>query len=428
MANNPQLKEFSAVIDLKRPRAVRPFEVVEGDTGNRITLTLTDSGTPVDMTGMYVAAVFSSPHGVSVQDSEDGSVTISGSTAAIDLLPGSVSPGLIECELQLYSTAEEARDTLVTSARFSFSCRRAMLCEEAIHALPQFPYLTQTLTEIESAEAARIAAENTRISNEGLRQSREAQRMMNENARISAENQRTANEEQRQSAEASRAAAEEERETTFAGIIANAGVGAKVVNSAPTEDTIESVGRILVVRGANEAYICTGSGIHAGDMYCIWKRISFESPWVELKTLTLTSDRTSILLDEDEHGDTFEYDELEITLIGAMKTSTIANVYVNGSSEYIKDSTFMNKDVADLTKNMTVIQLKKVHDGFAVYEKLSSGITDSSGGAAAKAVQEGYLKISPETRYNSVNITVNNSTSRFAAGTVVKLRGRNVVS
>ena len=57
MAGSARLKEFSVSIDLKKPKSVRPFEVVDGDTGNRITLTLYDGGTPVDMTGIRVMAV-----------------------------------------------------------------------------------------------------------------------------------------------------------------------------------------------------------------------------------------------------------------------------------------------------------------------------------------------------------------------------------
>ncbi|HWS30538.1 MAG TPA: hypothetical protein VN512_10580 [Clostridia bacterium] len=52
-------KRFSVALDIKRAVSNRAFEVVEGDNGNIISVTLTDDGEAVDLTGCRLLAVFS---------------------------------------------------------------------------------------------------------------------------------------------------------------------------------------------------------------------------------------------------------------------------------------------------------------------------------------------------------------------------------
>ena len=215
--SNSLLKCFDLAIDLKRPVAIRPFEVVEGDTGNRLTVALTDDGEACDLTGLRIMAVFSHSKGISVEDSADGSVTADENVISIELYPSAFAPGMVECELQIYSSSEEEPesiedyDVLVTTAKFNFSCRRAILNGESIACAPQFPLLAQTIVDIQTAEAIRDEAESIRRQNEEARASAELGRIAAESGRVLAENQRLLNESSRVSAESARASAESAR-------------------------------------------------------------------------------------------------------------------------------------------------------------------------------------------------------------------------
>ena len=104
-----------------------------------------------------VVAVFSRSDGTSCQDSgaEDGGVTICGALnnqVDIDLYSSSVAPGMVECELQIYSDADLS--PLVTTAKFNFACRRAIMDGETIAAAPQFPVLSGLIQRVETLEAS----------------------------------------------------------------------------------------------------------------------------------------------------------------------------------------------------------------------------------------------------------------------------------
>ena len=173
-------KVFDVDLDIKRPSSHRDFTVVNGDNGNRINVTLMDGDSPVDLTGCRIIAAFSRADGsTSLQDSgvQNGGVTISpddASKVAIDLFPASFSPGVVECELQVYSDA--SLSTLVTTARFNFICREAIVNSSTVKAAAEYPLLKALQDELaslrasldelmESAEAAeegRQTAENSR--------------------------------------------------------------------------------------------------------------------------------------------------------------------------------------------------------------------------------------------------------------------------
>lgn len=220
------LKHFEADIDVKRTVAIRPFTVVEGDTGNVLTLSVYDGNDAVDLTGCSAAVLFSHSRGISEQDSSGGGVTIDGNELEIALLPSSFAPGMVECEVQIYSGASASeRGSLITTAKFNFVCRRAILNVDSIQTTPQFPILTGLIEAVETAETARSAAESARAgaeterqtaetaraAAEALRASAETARAGAETARSNAENLRAYEEIQRASAETARVCAETAR-------------------------------------------------------------------------------------------------------------------------------------------------------------------------------------------------------------------------
>jgi len=157
-------KRFTIGLDIADSGANREFTVVEGDSGNQLSILITDGGDPVDLTGCRVVAVFSRSDGTSCQDSgiENGGVTLCGALnnqVDIDLFASSVAPGMVECELQIYSDIDLS--TLVTTAKFNFACRRAIMGEDTVTALPQYPMLSNLIERVETLEAsASEAADN----------------------------------------------------------------------------------------------------------------------------------------------------------------------------------------------------------------------------------------------------------------------------
>ena len=207
-------KSFPVMLDMKRSASNREFELVEGDTGNEITVTLKDDGQAVDLTGCRVLAVFSKSNGTSSQDSEAGSLIVSGNTVTIPVYAASVAPGLVECELQVYSG--ENNDTLVTSAKFNFKCRRGILNADTLESTDEYPLLVGLIDDVNGLSEAVNAAEAARASAEAARTLAEAARSSAETARSSAETARSLAEAERCAAEAARISAEEGRQASIA--------------------------------------------------------------------------------------------------------------------------------------------------------------------------------------------------------------------
>ena len=144
-------KTFDIALDIADAGANREFTVVDGDNGNVLAILLTDGGYPVDLTGCRVIAVFSKSDGTACQDSydADGGITLCGTLnnqVDIELFAGSVAPGTVECELQIYS--DPSLSTLVTTAKFNFACRKAIFSGETLTSAPQYPQLTSLMERV----------------------------------------------------------------------------------------------------------------------------------------------------------------------------------------------------------------------------------------------------------------------------------------
>ena len=83
-------KTFSIALDIKRPTANPDFEVVAGDNGNILQVTLTDDGAAVDLTDCLVCAIFSKSDGHTAQQDNDGhGITTEGNELTISLYTSS---------------------------------------------------------------------------------------------------------------------------------------------------------------------------------------------------------------------------------------------------------------------------------------------------------------------------------------------------
>ena len=162
-------KVFNVALELKQTSTNPTFTVIEGDTGNKLHVTVTDGGSALDLTGCRIIAVFSKTNGMSMQDSgvEDGGIEIGGTynnEVTISLFPSSIAPGNVECELQIYSG--ESMEVLVTTARFNFEANRAMMNEDVLQGTNEYPLLVDLISTVEgfvSAEEGRVIAEAERV-------------------------------------------------------------------------------------------------------------------------------------------------------------------------------------------------------------------------------------------------------------------------
>lgn len=165
------LKKFPISLDAKRPTTNAEFYVMDGDNGNVLEITLTDDSVPVDLSDCLVLAVFSkSDGGVAEQDNLGNGITIDGehnNRITIELYLSSMSPGLVECEIQVYSG--EKYGVLITSARFNFDCRRAIANREVIERTNEWPLLIGLMKQLEDSETERSTNEEIRKENENDR-------------------------------------------------------------------------------------------------------------------------------------------------------------------------------------------------------------------------------------------------------------------
>ena len=215
MAMGKVTKSFKVTLDIARSISNREFSVVEGDTGNTLSITLNDDGKAVDLTGCRVLALFSKSNGETVCAEQNGGVTIGGQSMneiSIELFASSVAPGMVESEIQVYSGSDLT--TLVTSAQFNFKCRRGILNGDTLAATREYPLLTALIKETQAMQArleamlsqneAIAAAEKERASAEAIRKQAEKQRVSSETLRNNAEAGRSTAESGRRSAETAR--------------------------------------------------------------------------------------------------------------------------------------------------------------------------------------------------------------------------------
>lgn len=159
-------KRFSIALDIKRESSNREFEVVEGDNGNEFVVSLFDGGTPVDLTGCLVLAVFKKSDGSSAQqDSAGHGITLDPEESnrfTVSLYITSFTSGKVESEIQVYSGADNS--TLVTSAKFRFKCRKGIFLPETVEATDEYPLLVKMVSDMTALEEGVSAAEAGRIS------------------------------------------------------------------------------------------------------------------------------------------------------------------------------------------------------------------------------------------------------------------------
>ena len=141
-----KLKEFDILLDIKRNRKVEEFEVVQGDyESNILNIAIVEDFEPYNLTGLNVEIAFAKPDGTTVLQDEQNGVTI-------------ITEGKIRCILNTNTIAASGKVFaevrilqdlwLLTTARFDFFVRRAIVNDETIESTNEFPILNRKIQEV----------------------------------------------------------------------------------------------------------------------------------------------------------------------------------------------------------------------------------------------------------------------------------------
>lgn len=137
---------YSFPLDIKRRTGVKLLGV-NGDTANRFIVTLQDAGVNLDLTGLYVRAVFRRSDGVTVLQSESDSpaniTKTTGGVVTIDVLNGSFRDGDNDMEIQVLDGDPDTGDVLITSARMLFRVRKELNSDDATESSHEYTVLQQ---------------------------------------------------------------------------------------------------------------------------------------------------------------------------------------------------------------------------------------------------------------------------------------------
>lgn len=152
-----QTKDYSITLDMMRTLPFRPFEVVEGDTGNVLHVTLLNNGDSMELGDCKIQVAFASSSGFSIQDETSGieKTALSGAFD-IALLPTAYGAGNVSADVQIYSGDDDK--TLITSTRFDFRCRKSLISGDIIRANAAYPPLVEATRTANEAAAAALAA------------------------------------------------------------------------------------------------------------------------------------------------------------------------------------------------------------------------------------------------------------------------------
>ncbi|MEA4869827.1 MAG: BppU family phage baseplate upper protein [Christensenella sp.] len=152
-----QTKDYTITLDMMRTLPFRPFEVVEGDTGNILHVTLLNNGDPMNLNGCKINIAFASSSGFAMQDETSGIVkTSEAGSFDVSLMPTAYGAGNVSADVQIYSGENSA--TLVTSTRFDFRCRKSLISGDIIRANNAYPPLVEAARVANEAAAYALAA------------------------------------------------------------------------------------------------------------------------------------------------------------------------------------------------------------------------------------------------------------------------------
>ncbi|SHN68641.1 BppU family phage baseplate upper protein [Desulfitobacterium chlororespirans] len=148
------LKKYGLSLDIKREKAMHApvMEFVQGDIGTcALDISIREMNDPVDLSELTVEIVFAKPdgttviqdlaNGVTITDAANGKITCTLKTNTIAVA------GKVHAEVRLL-----AGEKLLSTPRFAFDVRKALLNDEAIESMDEIPILQQLIADVQNVE------------------------------------------------------------------------------------------------------------------------------------------------------------------------------------------------------------------------------------------------------------------------------------
>lgn len=162
-------KSHSITLDTKRTPKIALQNIVVGETGNKLTVTLKNDGSTVSLNGTdyRVCLRVDSSKGVVRQDSSlpNSGITFSNGKAIIMLSRDSFAASVNRCRLEIFSTETDTDDILICSSEFQFTAASNDTGENAGEVYPSLIIAEQEARQ--ATEDANAAAQelNTLLDN-----------------------------------------------------------------------------------------------------------------------------------------------------------------------------------------------------------------------------------------------------------------------
>ena len=178
-----KLKEFDILLDIKRNKKIEYIEIIQGDYNtNKLNIKLIDGIEDYDLVGLNSEIAFSKSDGTTVLQDKNSGINVLNNKIECMLSSNTIaSPGRVLAEVRVLEGTK-----VLTSSRFEFFVKKAIVNDETIASTNEFPILqelTDNVKGVIATEASRVTAENLRITNE-------IDRVTAENERVIAEDNR----------------------------------------------------------------------------------------------------------------------------------------------------------------------------------------------------------------------------------------------
>lgn len=140
-----ELKEFDIMLDIKKSKKIEDIEVVQKDyESNILNISIVEGFEPYNLSGLNVEIAFAKPDGTTVlQDEENGVIIEDPAEGKIRCI---LNTNTIAASGKVFAEVRILQDLrLLTTARFDFFVRRAIVNDETIESTNEFPILNQLI-------------------------------------------------------------------------------------------------------------------------------------------------------------------------------------------------------------------------------------------------------------------------------------------
>ncbi|CAK7084103.1 hypothetical protein [Tissierella sp.] len=144
-----QLKEFNLMLDIKKYRKNEEIEIVQGDFDtNIINITLYDGLNVYSLDNLNIEIAFAKSDGTTVlqgSQDEETPIAIAGNKIICTLKTNTIAvAGKVLAEVRILDN-----DRLLTSSRFEFYVRKAIVNDESVQSTNEFPILNAKIKEVD---------------------------------------------------------------------------------------------------------------------------------------------------------------------------------------------------------------------------------------------------------------------------------------